>query len=344
MRAAVLQEGGRFAVQELPDPEPSGRQAVIRVTYCGICGSDLHAVRAGSLAPGAVLGHEIVGEIVAMGPEAAGFEVGDRVTTLSAVPCDACGACREGRFRSCEKGWQIFGYTGLPGGYAELLLTHAAIMAKVPEGTPDTVAAFNEPSIVGLNAVRASRLRLGDVSAIIGAGPIGLLVLLAAKLANARPVYVIETNARRREMARRLGATEVFDPATEDVASFFLHKLPAGGPDVVFECAGAPGTLQRAVELVRPGGQVMVPGVNMEADTISPLTLVAKECEVLGSLGGADLFQTALDYLAAGLLDVEPMVTRIASLDEVDEVFQVLGTNASDDVKVLVAPNGTARR
>ncbi|GAB4324167.1 MAG: (R,R)-butanediol dehydrogenase [Dehalococcoidia bacterium] len=344
MRAAVLQDGGRFAVQELPDPEPRGHQAVIRVTYCGICGSDLHAVRAGSLAPGAVLGHEIVGEVVALGPDATGFEVGDRVTTLSAVPCDQCDACGAGRYRSCRNGWQIFGYTGLPGGYAELLLTHTSIMAKVPGGTPDRVAAFNEPSIVGLNAVRASRLRLGDVSAIIGAGPIGLLVLLAANLANAGPVYVIETNGRRREMARRLGATDAFDPTVDDVASFFLHTLPAGGPDVVFECAGAPGTLQRAAELVRPGGQVVVPGVNMEDDTISPLTLIGKECEILGSLGGGDLFQTALDLLAAGRLDVEPMVTRIATLEEVDEVFQVLGTNASDDVKVLVAPNGLESR
>lgn len=340
MRAAVLQDGGRFTVQDLPDPRPAGRQAVLRVIYCGICGSDLHAVRAGTVAPGAVLGHEIVGEVVALGPEAMGFEVGDRVTTLSAVPCDACDACRAGRYRSCQRGWQIFGYTGLPGGYAELLLTHTSVMAKVPDGTPNEVAAFNEPSIVGLNAVRTSRLRLGDASAIIGAGPIGLLVLLAAKLANAGPVYVIETNGRRREMASRLGAARVFDPATDDVASFFLHHLASGGPDVVFECAGAPGTLQRAAELVRPGGQVVVPGVNMEDDAISPLTLVGKECEILGSLGGGDMFQTALDFLAAGKLDVKPMVTRIARLEDVDELFQVLGTNRSDDVKVLVAPNG----
>ena len=96
MRAAVLQAGGRFAVKELPDPVPTGRQAVLRVIYCGICGSDLHALRAGTLPFGAVLGHEIVGEITALGPDARGFEVGDRVTTLSAVPCDSCAKCAAG--------------------------------------------------------------------------------------------------------------------------------------------------------------------------------------------------------------------------------------------------------
>lgn len=337
----MLQEGGRFALEDAPDPRPRGRQAVIRVTYCGVCGSDLHAVRAGMVAPGAVLGHEVVGVVAALGPEARGFAIGDRVTTLSAVPCDECDACEGGHFRRCRRGWQIFGYGGAPGGYAELLLTHTSILAKVPESVPDAVAALNEPAMVGLHAVRTSRLRVGDASAILGAGPIGLLVLLAARIANAGPVYVIEPNARRRDIARQLGAAAVFDPAGDNAASFFLHNTPAGGPDVVFECSGAPGALQDAIELVRAGGQVMVPGVNMDEDSVSPLAMVAKECEIAGVLGGDDLFETALDYLAAARLDVQPMVTRIVSLEEVDTVFQVLGTGASDDVKVLVAPHGT---
>lgn len=339
MRAAVLQEGGRFAVQEVPDPVPTGSQVVIRVTYCGICGSDLHAVRAGGLAPGAILGHEITGEVVACGPKVRGLEPGDAVTTLSAVPCDACDMCEQGLFRSCRKGWQVFGYTGLPGGYAELLLTHASIIEKAPDGLSPRVAAWNEPSIVGIHAVRASRYRLGDVAAIIGAGPIGLLVLQAARLANPGPIYVIEPSAGRRKTALELGATVALDPRSDDVAAFMQAHTYAG-PDVVFECAGAKGTLQAAIDLVRPGGQVMVPGVNMEDDEVSPLALVGKECEVKGSLGGGDLFKTALDYLAAGHINVEPMITRVIGLEDVDAVFQELGTPGCDDVKVLVAPNG----
>ncbi len=338
MRAAVLQEGGRFAVRDVPEPEPSGHQAVLRVTYCGVCGSDLHLVRAGGIAAGAILGHEITGEIVSLGSDVRGFEVGDRVTTLSAVPCDRCDKCRAGLFRSCRLGWQVFGYTGVPGGYAEMVMTHSSIMAKVPDGVSDRTAAFNEPAIVGLHAVRASRLRLGDTVAIIGAGPIGLLVLQSVLLANAGPVYVIEPSVGRQAKALELGATGVLNPFVDDVAGFFLKNTQVG-PDVVFECAGAKGTLQAAVELVRPGGQVMVPGVNMEPDEISPLTMVAKECEIKGSLGGGELFQTALDYLASGKIRVEPMVSRVVSLDELDEVFQELGKPGSDDVKVLVAPN-----
>jgi (R,R)-butanediol dehydrogenase/meso-butanediol dehydrogenase/diacetyl reductase len=321
----------------MADPVPTGRQAVLRVIYCGICGSDLHGIRAGTLPMGAVLGHEIVGEVVALGPEARGFEVGDRVTTLSAVPCDECPKCRAGQYRSCEKGWQVFGYTGLAGGYAELLLTHAAVLQKVPEGLLDVDAAVNEPTMVGLYAARASRVRPGDTVAILGAGPIGLLVLQSVLLETPSAVWVIEPSAGRRAKALELGATAVFEPA-DDLAGFFLAHCPAGGPDVVFDTAGAKGTLQRSVELVRAGGQVMVPGVNMEDDEIAPLAMIAKECEIKASLGGMDLFPVALDLLASGRIRGEPLVTRVIGLDEVDAVCQELGTARNDDVKVLVAP------
>ena len=343
MKAAVLRAGGRFAVEELPDPVPTGRQAVIRVTYCGICGSDLHLLRAGALAEGAVLGHEIVGEITALGPEARGFEVGDRVTTLSAVPCDNCEKCRAGLYRSCENGWQVFGYSGLAGGYAEQLLTHTTALEKVPDSLSDLGAALNEPTMVGLYAARASRVRTGDNVAIIGAGPIGLLVLQSVLLSNPANCWVFETSAGRREKAAECGATAVFDPREMDVAAFFLANCAMGGPDVVFECAGAKGTLQKAIEWVRPGGQVMVPGVNMELDEVSPLTMVGKECEIKAALGGMDLFRTALDLISAGKIRPETMVTRIIGLDQVDEVCQTLGTAGDNNVKVLVAPGRDVR-
>jgi threonine dehydrogenase-like Zn-dependent dehydrogenase len=343
MRAAVLRAGGRFAVEQVPDPVPTGRQAVIRVTYCGICGSDLHLLRAGNLQEGAILGHESVGEITALGPLARGFEVGDRVTTLSAVPCDACSKCEAGLYRSCEKGWQVFGYSGLAGGYAEQLLTHTAALEKVPESLSDIGAALNEPAMVGLYAARASRVRLGDNVAIIGAGPIGLLVLQSVLLMNPRNCWVVETSAGRRASALELGATEAFDPKSVDVGEFLQNNCDMGGPDVIFECAGAKGTLQKAVEWIRPGGQVMVPGVNMEEDEVSPLAMVGKECEIKGSLGGMDLFRTALDLIAADKIHPERMVTRIIGLDEVDEVCQTLGTQGDNNVKVIVAPGRAAR-
>ncbi len=337
MRAAVLIENGRFEVQEFPDPVPTGNQVLIRVSHCGICGSDLHALRAGTLKPGSVLGHEIAGIIEGLGPKVRGLEVGDRVTTLSAVPCDSCDRCEAGEFRSCRPGWQIYGYGSVPGGYAEFVLSHASIVEKAPDGLSDIAAALNEPAMVGLHAARISRVRPGDTVVVIGAGPIGLLALQAARLAGASYVYVLEPSAGRRAMAMRVGATRAFDGATDDIAAF-LAQVTEAGPEVVFECAGARGTLQKAVELVRPGGQVVLAGVNAEEDEISPLTLIGKECEITASLGGADIFRRALDLMAEGKIQAEPMVTRIISLDEVDAVMQELGTAGCDDVKVLVAP------
>ena len=220
-----------------------------------------------------------------------------------------------------------------------MVLSHASIIQKTPDGLDDISAAWNEPSIVGLHAARISRVRPGDTVAVIGAGPIGLLTLQAVRLTNPGPIYVVEPSKGRGAMARQVGATAVLDPFTDDVSGFFIHNTDVG-PDVVFECAGAKGTLQAAISYVRPGGQVVVPGVMMEDDEVSPLTMVGKECEIVGSLGGGEQFGTALQYLAAGLIDVKPMVSRVIGLEEVDEVFQTLGLPGSDDVKVLVAPNG----
>jgi (R,R)-butanediol dehydrogenase/meso-butanediol dehydrogenase/diacetyl reductase len=336
MRAAVLVEGGRFAVREVPTPEPTGNQVLVRVSHCGICGSDLHALRAGTLAQGAILGHEIAGVVEAVGPKVRGLEAGDRVTTLSALPCDRCERCEAGEFRQCLNGWQVYGYGTIPGGYAEYVISHASVIEKCPDGLGDVAAALNEPAMVGLHAARISRVRPGDTAVVIGAGPIGLLVLQAVRLAGASTVFVLERSEGRRAMAKRLGATAVFEGRDDEIVRA-LNAATDAGPEVVFECAGAPGTLQRAVELVRPGGQVVLAGVNAEADEISPLTLVAKECEVTASLGGADIFRRALDLMAEGRIQTEPMVTRVIGLEEVDEMMQVLGTAGCDDVKVLVA-------
>ncbi|MFQ5381422.1 MAG: zinc-binding dehydrogenase [Dehalococcoidia bacterium] len=337
MRAAVLKEDGRFVVEETPRPVPEGRQLLIRVSYCGICGSDLHSLRAGALTPGSILGHEISGTVEAVGPEVLNVEPGERVTTLSAIPCDRCDPCRAGRFRSCDGGWQIYGYGSVPGGYAEFVLGHSAAVRKMPQNLTEVAAALNEPAMVGLHAVRESVLEPGQTALVIGAGPIGLLVLQAAKLAAAGAVVVVEPSAGRRKMASRLGADAVLDPGSDDVPAF-LSKRTEAGPPVVFECAGAPGTLQRAVELVRPGGQVILAGVNYEPDAVAPLVLVGKECEVKAILGGGDLFGHTLDLIAAGKLQTEPLVTRVVGLEDVDSVTTELGRPGCDDVKVLVAP------
>ncbi len=337
MRAAVLGDGGAFRVEDVARPVPEGHQLLIRVSYCGICGSDLHALRAGAVPPGAVLGHEIAGTVEAVGPGAEGLEAGDRVTTLSAVPCDRCSRCRAGEFRRCEEGWQIYGYGTVPGGYAEFVLGHSEVVRKMPDGLSERAAALNEPAMVGVHAVRESRLEPGQTVLVLGAGPIGLLVLQAAKLAGAGAVHIVEPSAGRREMADRLGASSALDPRSEDVQALLASRTEAG-PEVVFECAGAGGTLQRAVELVRPGGQVVLAGVNYEPDSLAPLALVGKECEVKAILGGGDLFGHTLDLIAAGRLQTEPLVTRVVGLEEVDAVSRELGRPGCDEVKVLVAP------
>ncbi len=344
MRAAVLQEDGRFAVQEMPDPEPRSFEALLRVAYCGVGAADVQAAvsqaSGGNGAnSGTVLGREISGEIVALGEDAIGFKVGDRVTTLSSAPCDACPECRESRFESCSGGWRTLGRSDHPGGFAELVTTHIASMLKLPDELSDRAGALTDPARVAVHAVAQSRLTLGASAAIIGAGGAGLLTLQAARLNSPAAIYVVDASAERRSRALELGATEAFDANAEGTSAALLDRTGIG-PDVVFDCAGAAGTMQQAAQWARPGGQVMLVTPNLGEDELEPSRLIVREIEFKAGGGGMQPLRDALGYLAAGRIDAEAVVTRSAGLDDLNDVLDSLRKDGSDEGKVLVAPNG----
>ena len=335
MKAAVFKGAGQpMQVETVSDPDPAERQLVVEVAYCGICGTDLHSTREGPamLPCNSVLGHEFVGEVVALGKGLQShWQQGDRVCALPFISCGYCAACVTGRPFECAS----ISCIGLdaPGGFAEYVATSECNTLKLPDQLSTLDAALIEPLAVGLHAVRASGLQAGQRVLITGAGPIGLAVALWARFMGARDVVVSEPAHDRRALALSMGATAVVQP-TPDLAEQFAEV--AGGPaDVIFECVGAPGLIQQCIEIA-PRRAMLVPVVVCEQpDTILPFPALIEELSIRFAIAYTrDDYETVITMLAQGRINAAPMVTQVVSLDEMPAAFEAL-RSPSNQCKVL---------
>ena len=226
------------------------------------------------------------------------------------------------------------GVGDLPGAYAEVVRVQAAHCLRIPDALDLRTAALVEPLAVGLRGVRRSRLRAGDVSIVLGAGPIGIATLLWAKERGAR-VVVSDPSPGRRATAERLGADAVIDPRSGDPGEA-ARALDARGPAVLFECSGVRGVLQSAIDVAPLQSEIVVVGVCTEVDQIIPVMAVVRELDVRFAYSySAPEFAESLDAIATGRIDASAMITDVIGLDEVAETFRALRA-PSTQCKVLI--------
>lgn len=335
MKAAVFKEVGKpMVVEEVADPSADADQLVVKTAYCGICGTDLHSTREGAatVACDSILGHEFVGEVVEVGKALQkDWHEGDRVCSLPFLSCGKCVACVTGRPFECA-GLQCTGLD-VPGGFAEYVKTGALETIKLPDQLEMERAALIEPLAVGLHAVRIAGMKAGQRVLITGGGPVGLAVALWARFLGARDVVVSEFAAKRCELATALGATAVINPA-QDLAEQF-NDATGGDVDMIFECVGAPGLIQQAVEMAPRHCKIVGVGVCEQPDTFMPFLALVKELQMQFAIAYTrDDFETVIAMLAQGRIDASPMVTDIISLDDMPDAFEAL-RNPSHQCKVL---------
>jgi (R,R)-butanediol dehydrogenase / meso-butanediol dehydrogenase / diacetyl reductase len=341
--------------EDVEERQPGPGEAVVEVSYCGVCGTDLHEYLAGphmirtgphpltAERPPLALGHETSGTLVALGGEAAkgetpGIAVGDRVVVDPCWRCGTCHWCARGDYHLCPLG----GSVGLasPGAFAERVVVPATGLTRVPDNVSDEMAALAEPLAVGLHAVRRAAVAPGDNVLVLGGGPIGVAAVLAARLAGAAGVFVSEPLARRREVAESLGVTRAFDPARVDVRREVFLRTGRVGPDVVIEATGVPALVAMAVTTVRRGGRVVLAGVGRGAADIDLTQVVFYERTVLGTLGHNFDIPRVIDLMSTGRLDPSPMITGRYPLSEGAEVFAEMGAARDRHLKVLLTPRG----
>ena len=349
MRAAVMR-GGELVVDDVADPVPGPGQVLVRTLACGICGSDLHflrhaeeMVRIGEelgqfrqsidLSKDIVMGHEFSAEVLELGPDTnAGVAPGDIVVSLPVMVPANFDMTDPAQIEPIGAYSNKFG-----GGYAELMLLSSMLATKVPDGLDARLAALTEPMAVGVHAVNRSRIRKGEAAIVLGAGPVGLACISALARMGAEPIVAADLSAKRRELAKVMGAHEVVDPRTEPAIEAWQH-IDGTKPLVIFEAVGVPGMIDQAMRDAPRLARVLVVGACMEPDTIRPLIGIGKELDIGFALGYDPFeFTSTLNAIASGEIDVASMITGSVGIDGVPEAFEALAS-PDEHCKILVEP------
>jgi threonine dehydrogenase-like Zn-dependent dehydrogenase len=341
MRAAVAKSGNSLAVESVPIPEPRRGEVRVRVTACGICGSDLNLYHSGLMTPGRIPGHEIAGVVDALGPGVSAVSEGDCVTVEPFRSCGECDECRSGRDPICRNA-QLLGIQA-DGGIAEYMVASERRMFPAPADLGPERIALAEPLAVSIHGLRRGGFEKGSRVLILGAGCIGLMGLFGARAMGADEVWITARYPHQAELARRLGAARVLTEA--EASRENLDELGRSHPiDMVLETVGGKAdVLDDGVVAVRPGGTVAVLGFYLGALGVDPLPLLMKEVSLVWSYcyhhgeGSAD-FSDAVAFISREP-DLAALLTSASvPLDDVERAFQLASDKTQGIVKVSVIP------
>jgi (R,R)-butanediol dehydrogenase/meso-butanediol dehydrogenase/diacetyl reductase len=337
MKAVVWHGARDVRVEDVASGAPGAGEVALSVAYCGICGSDLHEYmdgphaipvgtphpESGRMAP-LTMGHEFSGTVAEVGEGVTGVTPGDRVAVEPNYRCWQCVRCKAGEYNLCDH----FGFAGLmgDGGLAERVVLPSYMLHPLPETVSLEQAAIFEPAGVALHAVRRCGLREGETVAVVGCGPIGLLITQLLPRYGAGRVIACDPSASRREVARRLGA-EVVDAG----------ELPEGAADVAVEAVGTERTLTDCLRATRKGGRVILVGLG-GTFSFDAWGLVNREQSIIASASYRDVYPELIRLAAEEGVDFTRIVTSTVPLDHVvPRGFQAL-LDAKDEIKILAHP------
>lgn len=345
MKALRWHGRGDIRLDEVPPPgSPAPGQLLLRVLWCGICGTDIeewlhgpvflpqdrpHPI-SGARTP-LTLGHELVGEVAEIGSGVSGFVIGDRVAVDGLVSCGHCRWCLQGRTVLCAQLGQV-GLTS-DGGLAPWCLVPAAAAVPMPPELDPAVGVLAETLSVGVRALRRAALTAGEAVTVVGGGAVGLLAAQAARAGTGTSVTVVEAHPGRRELARQLGIGTVLAPDQAEPAT----------ADVVLDCTGVAAAVTRSVALAGPGGRVVLLGLTAEPSSFVSTDVVVGEKQIIGSLSHvlADDFTTAVTLLADGTVNGAALIShRVPLSDVLNDGFQALAENPAAHLKILVDLGG----
>jgi L-iditol 2-dehydrogenase len=342
MKAAALTGIRRMGMIEVPEPKIiKDNDVLMKVEMVGICGSDVHYYETGEIGTEVVeypfvVGHECAGTVVDVGKGVSRVKAGDRVAVEPAIVCHSCDQCKMGRENTCLN----LRFLGCPGQMSGAMCAYIVMPEDCCFGIAESVtfaqAVLCEPLAIALYAVRQANLKEGSAVGILGAGPIGLSCLVSALAAGAGACYVTDKVKERVEVARKNGAAWAGNPVGEDIVSSILGQ-EAGGLDAVFECAGQQETVDQAIELLKPGGRLMMIGIP-RIERISFVIEKARRSEVsfINVRRQNECAQAAIDLVTSGKVDVDFMATHTFKLEQAQEAFDMVAGYRGGVVKALI--------
>lgn len=343
MKALLLSEYKHLEVTDFADPEVSDHDLLVQVRACGICGSDIHGYdgSSGRRIPPLVMGHEAAGVVAAVGSRVTDFQVGDPVTFDSTVSCGTCFYCRRGDINLCDNR-NVLGVScgeyRRHGAFAEYVAVPQHICYRLPEGLPFEHAAMIEAVSVAVHAANRTPVSLGDAAVVVGSGMIGLLVVQAIRLAGCSTVIAVDLDQRRLDKARQLGADATLKADAVDVPAEVRRLTGGRGADVAIEVVGATATIKTAIDCTRKGGALTLVG-NLAPTVELPLqSIVTRELSLHGTCGSRGEYPACIDLLQKRAIQVEPLITAKASLEEAPDWFARLYAGEPGAMKVIIDP------
>lgn len=319
MKAALLSAPGDIDIVEAPMPNAGAGQALVRVRAAGICGSDLHAYRGSSafqVYP-TTPGHEVAGEVAALGPAVTSLSVGDHVVLDPMVRCGTCYPCRKGRYNCCTT-LKVMG-VHVDGAFAEYVAVDATRLHRIAKSVPFESAALVEPLCVSAHGVARARVTAEDSVLVIGAGTIGLGAMLMAKQQGAR-VAISDTLPAKLALARELGADATFD-AGADVLAAVMDWTDGEGANVVIEAVGHPATTRAALDYVSSAGRVAVIGITQKEVAVPVPLLVRKELDIIASRNSREQFPRVVPLVESARIDPAPLRSHTFAFAHIREAI-----------------------
>jgi L-iditol 2-dehydrogenase len=341
MKSLLLKEYLQLELADFPQPQPGPGEVLIRVAACGICGSDVHGYdgTSGRRIPPIVMGHEAAGLVAATGVGVSRFQIDDRVTFDSTVYCGECAFCGRGEVNLCDRREVIGVSCGdyrRHGAFAEYIAVPERILYLLPEAMSFPEAAMLEAVSVALHAIHVTGAVEGKTALVIGAGMIGLLTMQAARAAGAARVLIADIDATRLNLARSLDVDEAFSLSGAELTKEILQQTSGFGADIVLEAVGRNETIATAIDCVRKGGTVTLIG-NITPQVTLPLQkVVSRQIRLQGSAASAGEYPEAIELVASGKIQVKPLITAVAPLEDGPQWFQRLYAHEPNLMKIVL--------
>jgi threonine dehydrogenase-like Zn-dependent dehydrogenase len=340
MRALVFHGPRDMTVEDRPEPRPGPGDALLEIVATGICGSDLHGYtgETGRRHAGQVMGHETVARV--LDDRTGAHPAGELVTVNPVLGCGHCAACAVGAPQRCPDRRVIGVQADISAAFAERMTAPAHNVVALPAGTPPEIGALVEPLAVGYHAVQRGGLAAGDVLYVIGGGPIGQAVAIAARRRGTSEVVVAELDAARRGLLARLGFTTV-DPAAQPADA--IVRILGAAPTVVVDAVGATATLRDALDISAPGARVVLVGMAAPRVELAAYAVSTGERSLLGSFSYDEAaFRDTASWAGAHAAELAPLIEARIGLDEAPETFRALADGKLTAGKVLVYPSTEA--
>ncbi|TAM82853.1 MAG: Zn-dependent alcohol dehydrogenase [Acidobacteria bacterium] len=347
MWAGVYRGQGRVIAEEVPVPAIESGEVLLRVCACGICGTDIKKIKQGFLPPPQIFGHEIAGTVEAVGDDVRKWRPGDRVLTFHHIPCGDCFYCRQKLYSQCptyKKVGVTSGFRPSGGGFAEYVRVMDWIaergMIHIPPDVSFEEASFVEPVNTCLKAIYKARIEAHDTVLVIGQGPIGMLLMMLARIYGGRVMTTDPMQARRRKSVE-LGADESFDPAGVDLLEAIRERTSGRGADVVLVAAPQRELLEQALTLSRPGGRVLLFAYNDPLLRVEfpAATVGIEEKEILGSYSASfDLQDESARLIFERVLPVRELISHRFPLSEIGQALELAAYPTEESLKIIVVP------